>query len=131
MTTNDILPIGTKLEHPCPECGEAMVLRNSKFGLFYGCSTFPKCKATHGAHKDGKPLGIPADKATKKCRIDAHEAFDQLWKGKHMDRSAAYEWMQEVMEMTEDEAHIGRLDADQCEDLVYKVETYLEEIEDK
>ena len=37
-----------------------MVLRNSKYGLFYGCSTYPNCKASHGAHKDGKPLGTPA-----------------------------------------------------------------------
>lgn len=128
---NEVLPVGTKLDHPCPECGSGMVLRNSKFGLFYGCASFPKCKATHGAHKDGKPLGVPADKQTKRARIDAHEVFDQLWKGKHMSRSAAYEWMQEAMEMTEEEAHIGRFDADQCEDLVYKVEEYLEEHDDK
>jgi len=128
---NDPLPIGTKLDHPCPECGETMVLRESKFGLFYGCSAFPKCKAAHGAHKDGKPLGIPADKMTKKARMDAHEVFDQLWKGKHMARGEAYQWMQEAMEMTEEEAHIGRFDADQCEELVHKVEMYLEEKEDK
>lgn len=125
------LPIGTKLDHPCPECGGAMVLRNSKYGLFYGCFTFPKCKATHGAHKDGKPLGIPADKKTKKARMDAHEVFDQLWKGKHMSRGDAYEWMQEAMEMSEEEAHIGRFNIDQCEELALKVEDYLEEQEDK
>jgi DNA topoisomerase-1 len=29
----------------CPQCGKPMVLRRSKFGkLFYGCSTYPKCK---------------------------------------------------------------------------------------
>lgn len=27
----------------CPDCGNSMVLRNSKNGVFYGCSTFPKC----------------------------------------------------------------------------------------
>lgn len=28
----------------CPKCGEAMVLRRSRFGkLFYGCSNYPKC----------------------------------------------------------------------------------------
>lgn len=109
-----------------------MVLRNSKYGPFYGCVEYPKCKAAHGAHKDtGKPLGTPADKKTKKARIHAHDAFDQLWKDKHMSRSEAYEWMQEAMGMMEDEAHIGCFDIDQCGELVLKVEEYLEEAEDQ
>ena len=61
---NEQLKIGTVLEHPCLECGASMMLRESKFGLFYGCSTFPVCRATHGAHKDGRPLGITVRKAT-------------------------------------------------------------------
>ncbi len=128
---NDPLPIGTVLDHPCPECGSAMVLRNSKYGLFYGCSTYPNCKASHGAHKDGKPLGTPADKKTKGARIRAHDSFDQLWKGKHMSRSEAYVWMQEAMEMTEDEAHIGKFNEEQCDQLELKVDEYLEEQDDK
>ncbi len=28
----------------CPECGEPLVKRKSKFGSFVGCSAFPKCK---------------------------------------------------------------------------------------
>lgn len=28
----------------CPECGEELVLRKSKYGEFVGCSNFPKCK---------------------------------------------------------------------------------------
>lgn len=32
----------------CPKCGEGkMVERNSKYGVFIGCNTFPKCKHTH------------------------------------------------------------------------------------
>lgn len=129
---NDMLPLGTPLDHPCPECGSTMVLRDSKYGLFYGCSNYPKCKATHGAHKKtGKPLGLPADKKTKKARMRAHDAFDQLWKDKHMSRSAAYQWMQEAMEMSEDEAHIGRFTEDQCDKLEVLVEEHLEELDNK
>lgn len=62
--------LGTPLLHPCPECGARMVLRDSKFGLFYGCASYPRCKATHGAHKaTGQPLGIPADGPTKLERM--------------------------------------------------------------
>lgn len=30
----------------CPFCGSELVLRNGKFGRFWGCSTYPKCKFT-------------------------------------------------------------------------------------
>lgn len=28
----------------CPKCGEKLVLRNGKYGAFYGCSGFPLCR---------------------------------------------------------------------------------------
>lgn len=31
----------------CPRCGGNLVLRNGKYGQFYGCSNYPKCKFTH------------------------------------------------------------------------------------
>lgn len=34
---------------PCPRCGRKMVLRNGRFGQFYGCSGFPYCKYTQNA----------------------------------------------------------------------------------
>jgi DNA topoisomerase-1 len=30
----------------CPQCDAPMVLKDGKFGRFYGCSTYPKCKST-------------------------------------------------------------------------------------
>ena len=30
----------------CPFCGGELVLRNGKYGCFWGCSTYPKCKFT-------------------------------------------------------------------------------------
>jgi hypothetical protein len=30
----------------CPKCGARLVLRNGKYGSFYGCSNYPKCKFT-------------------------------------------------------------------------------------
>jgi len=105
-----MLPLGTLLLHPCPECGAAMVLRESRFGPFYGCRRYPSCDATHGARPDGRPHGVPADKPTKKERILVHALFDQLWRGPQapMSRTEAYGWMQKMMRMSADEAHIGR-----------------------
>lgn len=31
----------------CPRCGGNLVLRNGRYGQFYGCSNYPKCKFTH------------------------------------------------------------------------------------
>lgn len=31
----------------CPLCGGNLVIRNGKYGQFYGCSNYPKCKYTH------------------------------------------------------------------------------------
>ena len=30
----------------CPQCGGTLVRRNGKYGKFYGCSNYPKCKFT-------------------------------------------------------------------------------------
>ena len=31
----------------CPRCGGKLVVRSGKYGKFYGCSNYPKCKYTH------------------------------------------------------------------------------------
>lgn len=28
----------------CPRCGSPLVIRHGKYGIFYGCSSYPKCK---------------------------------------------------------------------------------------
>ncbi len=110
----------SKIDVTCPDCGGRMVLRNSKFGPFYGCENYPKCKATHGAHPDGRPLGIPANKETKQWRMKAHDVFDKLWKGRNasMTRKQAYKWFQENMGLTAGEAHIGKFNIKQCQALI-------------
>lgn len=31
----------------CPRCGGKLILRNGKYGQFYGCSNYPRCRFTH------------------------------------------------------------------------------------
>lgn len=38
--------IGGSSQSICPKCGGKIVNRNGKFGDFYGCSNYPKCKYT-------------------------------------------------------------------------------------
>lgn len=113
----------------CPDCGSPMVLRETKkfsYGSgqprkFYGCSTYPLCSAAHGAHPDGKPLGIPADKETKQWRMKAHAAFDELWKRYNYSRKESYFLLQDIMHMTSKEAHIANFDIETCKRLIEKV----------
>lgn len=34
------------IQNKCPFCGNPLILRNGKYGKFWGCSTYPKCKFT-------------------------------------------------------------------------------------
>ena len=125
-------PEPQKHDVKCGECRAPMVLRHSsrfnvRGGMFYGCSRYPECKGTHGAHEDGTPLGIPADKETKAKRMEAHEAFDRLWKYGGMRRGEAYVWMQKALNMTPDEAHIGRFTIQQCDALIKAIDEKEEE----
>lgn len=110
---------------PCPECGSPLVLKEAKYGKFYGCSQFrvTGCRGSHSAHQDtGKPMGIPAKQEVKTARHNAHRVFDQLWMSGQMSRKRAYQWMQKVMGMTKREAHIGAFDAEQCARLISEIE---------
>ncbi len=119
----------------CPECHGHLVLRTGKLGNFYGCVNFPRCRATHGAHANGEPYGIPAGPETKRARMATHAAFDPLWRtalrlyedvgagarGKKQQlrilrtaRRRAYEWLGDRLGLTRDECHIGRFDAATC-----------------
>lgn len=42
-------------EVKCPRCGAAMIRRNGKNGLFWGCSKYPECRST-ASDKDGKAV---------------------------------------------------------------------------
>ena len=43
-------------EFDCPECGRKMVLRDGRFGSFFACSGYPKCKKTMQVSPEGKPI---------------------------------------------------------------------------
>lgn len=124
----------------CPEegCDGTLGLRESRHGPFYGCNRYPECKATHGAHPDGSPLGVPADERTRKARMRAHREFDRLWKNapqfysiqeeqgtpergraiQRIQRAArprAYRWLADRLSMDVDDCHVGMMDEFTCE----------------
>jgi len=51
-----------KTEKKCPKCGAQIIIRLGKFGKFYACSNFPKCKYTESLEKNN--LGIKCPKCS-------------------------------------------------------------------
>jgi hypothetical protein len=104
----------------CADCGSQMILAETCFGVRYKC-TQEGCGGTHGAHPNGSPVGVPADKFTRKARMRAHEAFDRVWESKTMSRSDAYTWLDLVMGQEPGKTHISMMSKDQCALVVEKV----------
>jgi len=109
-------------------CGAPATLRDSSviYGKSYGpawvCSRWPECDGYVGCHPGtNKPLGNLADNRTRAARKQAHSAFDHLWKSKGIRRTDAYRWMQKVIGLTSEQAHIGIMSREQCETLLKHV----------
>lgn len=48
----------------CPRCGSVMAKRDGKFGPFWGCSSFPKCKGSRnpdGSTSQSQFATVPED----------------------------------------------------------------------
>ncbi len=111
----------------CPSCHVPAVLSpDSKvYGRSYGgrvwlCQSWPVCDRYVGAH-DGtdRPKGVMADNATRKARIEAHRAFDELWKpwkSFKFKRVDCYKSLARYLGVAE--AHIGEADFNTCERVI-------------
>jgi hypothetical protein len=97
-------------------CGAQMATKPSKFheGRIYYVCPRGNCDAVVGSHPDGRPVGKPANKATRQARIRAHDAFDPIWKSGEMKRAQAYAWLREATGVM----HIGDSSLEECERVV-------------
>ena len=89
----------------CPYCGAKAVLRPASYVYgasltekgrhLYLCSNWPACDAYVSAHKSTLlPMGTLANGTLRHKRILAHRALDELQRHRHMDKWAAYLWLQ-------------------------------------
>ena len=109
-----------KIALKCADCGQWMSLKQGKYGLTYFCKSFPVCRGSHKASKKGKPLGFPGDKETRHWRIRAHKALESLYKGngRVMTKTEAYGFMAYSMGLKAKQAHVSRLNLEQCKEVV-------------
>ena len=84
--------------------------------FFYQCVP---CEAYCGCHPNSdRPLGKLATARLRKLRSACHLKFDQLWKSGEMTRKEAYSWLQDKMNMSQEDAHIGMFNEIECEKLL-------------
>ncbi len=107
----------------CPYCLKQAEYVTSKefYGQQYKNNLYVcyPCDARVGTHGKGKrPLGTMANKQLRALRMSCHQVFDNRWKnkkrGKSKARKKAYLWLQEAMNLSEKEAHIGKFNKEQC-----------------
>lgn len=83
---------------------------------FYLCEP---CNAYVGCHPGTrKPLGRLANAQLRQAKMDAHRAFDPLWKNGNRSRSEAYKWLAGKLGIPEEECHIGMFDVHRCRQAV-------------
>lgn len=90
------------------------------YGPVWAC---PPCQAYVGCH-DGteNALGRLANAELRQAKIEAHAAFDPLWKtkmeregcSKSHARKAGYKWLAEQLGIPYKKCHIGEMDVGQC-----------------
>ena len=113
----------------CPYCGAKAVLRPASYVYgasltekgrhLYLWSNWPACDAYVRAHKSTLlPMGTLANGTLRHKRILAHRALDELKRHRHMDKWAAYLWLQMQLGLSSEEAHIGLFSAGQCEHVI-------------
>lgn len=94
------------------------------YGPVWAC---PPCDAWCGCHEGTEnALGRLANAELRQAKIDAHAAFDPLWKAK-MDRDrcsksqarkAGYRWLADQLGISWRKCHIGEMDVLQCRRVV-------------
>lgn len=104
----------------CPDCGARLLLEASGVRLLYRCEGRREkgCQGVHGARRNGLPLGIPGDRDTRQARKLAHAALEPLCRSGQLSKKEAYIWIQHVMSLPHQEAHIGYFSKEQCQILI-------------
>lgn len=110
----------------CPYCGArahlwpAWVVHGARTRdpteKLYVCARYPFCDSYVSAHRDTLlPMGTLAGPELRRKRIEAHNALDRLMVSSAMTRKEAYRWLQRLMNLSEEEAHIAQFTEPQCQ----------------
>lgn len=77
------------------------------------------CGARVGCHNNTTvPKGTLANAELRKLRIEAHNAFDPIWRKGNKNRSEAYTWLAKKMGITTSKCHIGSFNLEMCKQVL-------------
>lgn len=110
----------------CPYCNKEAELvsgaviypkvKKARNRYYYSCAD---CAAHVGCHKGTKKaLGTLAKAELRKARLQAHIAFDTLWKTGKMTRRQAYRILANRLKKKVKDCHIGIFDIETCAKVV-------------
>jgi hypothetical protein len=119
-TSEKVLTPAVEVRRPCSECGEEAKLVTGREVYPHRPDLYSKplwaclpCGAWVGCHPGTtKRMGRLANAETRRLKMDAHAAFDPLWKSGRMSRTKAYRWLREQTGLDERECHIGWMSDD-------------------
>lgn len=63
-------------------------------------------------------MGTLANGDLRNKRIQAHKAFDWMWKSGLMTKWQAYKWMQGKLDLSDEQAHIAMFSEYMCDRLI-------------
>lgn len=68
-TMKNIKREGIATAHVCPDCGQPLVLRSGRYGLFLGCTGYPECGYTRdvASDREAAPEPVPTDEICPQC----------------------------------------------------------------
>lgn len=107
----------------CPYCGRPAQLVDDReiYGRSYGgkCYVCRPCGAWVGCHKgSSRALGRLADANLRRLKLEAHEAFDPIWREGHISRTQAYDLMSSFFHLPPEQTHIGMFDEQMCREVI-------------
>jgi zinc-finger-containing domain len=90
-------------------------LNELRFWRCAPCNAYVGCHKAGSGYGDGTlPLGRLANAVLRRAKMQAHAAFDPLWKTRRMSRRKAYSWLAGELGMPVKAVHIGEFDEALC-----------------
>ena len=56
----------------CPDCGKEVTMKSGRFGPYYSCSTYPRCKFTANLRGEAKKTRRHRDADSRKTQTHSH-----------------------------------------------------------
>ncbi len=107
----------------CPYCSCKSVLVDSTviYGKDYNCMMYwcKPCDAYVSCHRNStESKGRLANKQLRQLKILAHNNFDKIWKKDKMNRTDAYKWLSEHLNLPGEYTHIGMFNEKTCIEVI-------------